>query len=203
MTAISLPRCLLASLLLLAPAAQADNLFTPGNWPALASDRNAHKVGDVLTILVYESATAIDSANTGQTRSTNLGGHVTAGSTLGTTTGGTPFDQSASLAVNNDADNSATTGRSGGMIAQITATVDEVLPSGDLRISGAQVLDINGDKTNIKIKGRVRQADISALNTVVSSRLADATIDYDGAGFVARGAKTGILTNIFNWLGIL
>ncbi len=192
---------LLATCLALAPAAHATDLYTPGNWSALASDRNAHKAGDVITVLVYESATAIDSANTGSNRSTNLGGHVTAGTTLGST-GGTPFDQSAALALNSGSDNSATTGRSGGMVAQITVTVDAVAANGDLQVSGAQVLDINGDKTNIRIKGRVRPADISAANTVLSNRLADATIDYDGAGFVSRGSNPGIVTQIFNWLGI-
>jgi len=79
--------------------------------------------------------------------------------------------------------------------------VDGILPNGDLHVSGAQELNINGDKTNIRIKGRVRLADI-ANNAVLSNRLADATIDYDGSGFVSSSARPGLLTRIINWLGL-
>ena len=87
------------------------------------------------------------------------------------------------------------------MVAQISVTIVRVLPNGDFQVSGEQQLNINGDKTNIRIKGRVRQADISN-NAVLSTRLADAVIDYDGTGFVSRSAKAGFLTRVFNWLGL-
>ena len=93
------------------------------------------------------------------------------------------------------------TGRSGGMVAQISVTVESVLPNGDLKVAGEQQLNINGDKTNIRIRGRVRQADISN-NAVLSNRLADAMIDYDGTGFVTNSAKPGLVARIFNWLGL-
>jgi flagellar L-ring protein FlgH len=163
------------------------------SWSFLASDRSARKVGDVLTVVVYENSTAVNSANSDLEKSSSFGGRIQAG---------TSFDKSASLNLGDGSENSGTTSRSGRMVAQITAVVDEVLPNGDLRITGSQDLNINGERTNIRIKGRVRTADISSDNSVLSSRLADATIDYDGQGFVSRSAKPGILTQIFNWLGI-
>src|SRR5690606_30946312 len=93
--------------------------------------------------------------------------------------------------------------RSGKIIAQIGVVVDEVLPNGDLHVSGEQILNIDGDRTRIQLKGRVRRADIASNNTVLSSRLADVLIDYDGRGFVTRGAGPGILTRIFSFLGLV
>jgi flagellar L-ring protein precursor FlgH len=173
--------------------ALADNLYSPSSWSALAGDRRAAQVGDGLTILIYENASAKDAAGSGSKKSNALNGRVNAGS----------FDKSAGFGLSGSSDNQGTTDRSGGMVAQISATVDEVLPNGDLRISGAQLIRLNGNHTTIKVKGRVRPADISPSNIVLSTRLADAQIDYDGKGFVSRSGKPGIITRIFNFLGLM
>lgn len=179
---------LLAGLL---PSKAAD-LYSQDHWAAMAADRSAHAAGDILTVIVYETASAQNTASSGSKRSSQVGGHI--GADAG-------FAHSASLGLQNDSDASGSTGRSGGMVAQISVTVESVLPNGDLRVAGEQQLNINGDRTNIRIRGRVRQADISN-NAVLSNRLADATIDYDGTGFVSNSAKPGLVARIFNWLGL-
>ena len=171
----------------------AADLYTHDGWAALASDRIARKTGDLLTVLVYENATASDSADSSTQKSSAINGQVSAGPLFG---------GSGSLNLSNDSDNTGSTHRSGAMVAQITAVVDDVLPNGDLHITGSQVLDINGEKTKIGLRGRVRLADISQTNVVLSSRIADAMIDYDGSGFVSRSAKPGIITRLFQWLGL-
>ncbi|MEI9997596.1 MAG: flagellar basal body L-ring protein FlgH [Rhizomicrobium sp.] len=189
------PRRLAIALLCLLPAtaAHATDLYPHGNWPALASDRNAHQVGDVLEIVISESATASNTATNGSSRSTNLAGQVTAGAS---------FNEGGALNLSSGSDNSGTTGRSGGIVALVSARVEGVLPNGDLSVAGAQMININGERTNIKIRGVVRVADIAPDNSVASSRLADAQIDYDGSGFVSRSAAPGLATRIFNWLGL-
>ena len=172
----------------------ATDLYRPGNWSALATDRNAHRVGDVLEVLVYESAAASDTATNGSNRGSNFGGQVSAGAT---------FNEAANLDLKSGSNTTGTTGRSGGIVAQISVKVDEVTANGDLHVSGAEQLNINGEKTHIRVRGLVRAADIAPDNTVLSSRLADAQIDYDGQGFVSRSAEPGLVTRIFNWLGVL
>jgi flagellar L-ring protein FlgH len=176
-----------------APAAQAADLYNHGNWPALASDRLAHRVGDIVEIVISESAAAQDTATNSSARSNNVGGSISAD---------TVFSHNANLALQNGSNTTGTTGRSGGIVALVSAHVDEVLPNGDLRVSGTRALNINGEQTNIKIKGIVRTADIASDNSVPSSRLADAMIDYDGAGFVSKSSAPGIVTRVFNWLGL-
>lgn len=177
-----------------AGSASAESLYRPGNWSSLAADRRAFGVGDILTILVYENATATNSANAGSKKSSKVNGAISAGTRL---------DEAANLSLSGNSDNQGTVGRSGQMVAQISAKIDEVLPNGDLLLSGTQMLNLSGERTTIRVRGRVRTADISAANAVLSSRLADAQIDYDGKGFVSRSARPGVVAKIFNWLGLL
>jgi flagellar L-ring protein precursor FlgH len=182
----------LASLAPIRPAS-GTSLYVPGAWPALASDRDARHVGDIVTILIYESAQAAGTASSGSRKSLALKGEVGAGH----------FDKAGQLGLGGSSDSGGSTDRSGRMVAQISATVDAVEPNGDHDISGQQLLHINGERTLIKIRGRARTADVGSGNTLLSSRLANAEIDYDGSGFVSRSARPGIVTRIFSWLGLL
>lgn len=181
-----------AVVLLGTPAIGAD-LYSGQGWPALATDRAARQVGDVLTVVVYESSAASNSASSSSVRSMSVGGHVTAGSSV---------DESAGLSLDGGSSHAGSTGRSGGIVAQITVTIEDILLNGDYRVSGEQTLNINDERTHIRIKGRVRVADISGDNIVLSNRLADAVIDYDGEGFVSASARPGVVTRILTWLGI-
>jgi flagellar L-ring protein precursor FlgH len=93
--------------------------------------------------------------------------------------------------------------RSERFVSQMSLTVQQVLPNGDLVLGGEQWLLINGERTKIGVRGRVRAADIRSDNSVTSTRIADAEIDYDGRGFVSRSAKPGIITKIFSFLGLV
>jgi flagellar L-ring protein precursor FlgH len=179
-------------------AAQAQDRHVAGSFSALASDRTAHAVGDLLTVLVYQSAQATNSATSGSRRSTKLTGSISAGDA-----NHSGFDKQSSLGLDGQSDNSGTSERSNQIVTQMSATVDGVLPNGDLLISGSQMLNVNGEHTLIRIKGRVRSADVSASNTIISSRLADAMIDYNGKGFVSRSGRPGIVSRLFSFLGIL
>lgn len=187
---------LIALALLAAPAAaQDENLYQHDNWAAFASDRRASAVGDILTVIVLENTTAANSAQTGSRRDTRLGGDIGIS--------GTSINESATAGLRGSFDGTGQTTRSGRMVAQISVRVDQVYPNGDLGVSGASALNISGERTNIRIRGRVRPTDISGSNTILSARLADAQIAYEGSGFVSRSARPGILQRIFGFLGIM
>jgi flagellar L-ring protein FlgH len=181
-------------------AAQASDLAPSGNWSSLASDRVARRVGDLLTVVVYESSTASGSAENAANKSTSFQGQVSAGNP--TAIFNTGVNEQASLGLSHASDNTGSTTRTGTMVGEISVTIDAVLANGDLHVSGVQVLNINGERTRIGVKGRVRLADISASNTILSTSLADATIDYDGAGFVSESSKPGLITRALNWIGL-
>jgi flagellar L-ring protein precursor FlgH len=172
---------------------RAADLYARGNWPALASDRLAERVGDSLTVVVYENSQASNSADSATERDRSLSGQIA---------GGGSSNLSGQIGLTGSSNGSRKTDRVGSMVAQISVIVDSVLPDGDLHVTGEQVMNINGERTNIRIRGRVRTADIAAGNTVLSTRLADAEIDYDGTGYFNRSAKAGLVTRIMNWLGL-
>lgn len=191
---------LAGSALMIAPACHADDLYKGGNWPALAADRKASRVGDLVTIQVLANSSASNTVSQSGRKGTSASGSISAskGSAANNT-----FDRSFSMGSDRSYEGLGTNARANRMAAQLSATVTEVLPNGDLIISGWQALDISGEKTNIKVTGRIRSEDINAENAVLSSRLADARIEYNGRGFASRSAKPGIVTRIFSFLGLI
>ena len=84
-----------------------------------------------------------------------------------------------------------------------TVTVLSVAPNQELFVSGRQQILVNGEKQLIELSGRVRPIDVSENNTIVSSRIADASINYVGDGILAEKQKQGVISRIFSWLGLL
>ncbi|MEI9930258.1 MAG: flagellar basal body L-ring protein FlgH [Rhizomicrobium sp.] len=181
----------------IAPALATD-LATRSNWSSLAADRSARNVGDVLTVVIYETSSATNTAENSTSKNSSFQGQFSAGNPAAT--GG--VNTAANLGLAFTSDNAGATARSGQMVAQISVVVDSIFPNGDLHVSGAQALKINGEKTNIRVQGRVRAADITSSNAVLSSSLAEAAIDYDGAGFISSSSQPGLFTRLFNWLDL-
>ena len=179
--------------------ALADDLYKGGNWAALASDRKASRVGDLITIQVLANNTASNTVSQGSRKHLSVDGQISGRKGSGSTS----FERSGSVELGGEFAGQGTNARANRMAAQLSATVTEVLTNGDLVVSGWQTLNISGERTNIRVTGRVRPEDINTDNAVVSSRLADARIEYDGKGFASRSSKPGIVTLIFSWLGIL
>lgn len=170
----------------------ADDLYKPGGWSTLAADRKATRVGDVLTVMVFQVAESTSSARSDSGKNTSLSGGLSVG----------PVNESGNLRVGGNYTGGGQVQRSERFVTQITVVVESVWPNGDLQVGGRQKMQVNGETSNIGVRGRVRQADIAADNSVRSSRLADAQIDYDGRGFVSRSAKPGLVNRVFRFLGL-
>lgn len=188
-------RMLVAAWLVLSFAypVSADDLYRRDSYQGLIADRRATQVGDILTILVYENSTASSSADTSTNTSTAIQGTVT---TMADTR------HAPQLQLGDSYGGRGQVQRQGRLLAQLSTTVVKVWPNGDLNVSGEQTINVNGERTRIRLGGRVRKADISTANTVLSNRLADATIDYVGDGFVTDRTKPGLIPRILGWLGL-
>jgi flagellar L-ring protein FlgH len=193
------PLRLLASfLILVSSAATAESLYREASFRSLTSDQRAYRPGDLLTVLVVENASATASANT----TTEKRGAVGVAAVVPTPilrSGGA----AASLDLNDDFTGKGSINRSGRLLAQLSVTVTALAPNGDLFIAGKQLIEVNDEKQNIVLEGRVRPVDVSESNTVLSSRIADAKITYVGDGILGEKQHPGILTRILSWLGIL
>ena len=187
----------LLSLLLLvaAPSAWCDSLYQPETFRPLTSDQRAYRIGDALTVLVVENSSASNSANTTTTKQGSAG--------FGTTLTPGNSDRKGNLALNEDFTGKGSINRSGKLLATMTVNVVGHTENGDLLVAGSQVIELNGEKQQIQLDGRVRPADITDNNTVLSPRIADARISYVGDGILGEKQRPGILTRFLSWLHIL
>ena len=177
---------------LFASPAAADQLYSGNAWAGVATDIKAREVGDLVTIVINETASATNRVGTRSSKGTSLGGGVQ----------GAGVEENVTLGIDSSYRGLGETERSDRFAASITAVVTEVLANGELMVEGQQFLLVNGERRDIKLRGRVRQVDISPENLVLSNRLAGAEIQYDGKGFVTRSAKPGLINRIFSLLGI-
>jgi len=173
--------------------ASAADLYVADDFHAPVSDQTARQVGDILTVMIYENSSASNTADT--STNTNFGVQAKV-SAIGART------NAADVGLGDSYSGRGKIQRTGRLLAQVSATVSEVLPSGDMRIVGDQQINVNGEKTSIHLTGRVRPIDIGPSNTVISGRLADARIDYVGDGFVTDRSRPGLIPRFFGWLGL-
>ncbi|WP_425999074.1 flagellar basal body L-ring protein FlgH [Caulobacter sp. DWR1-3-2b1] len=159
------------------------------DWTALTADRVATRVGDSLTVIVQENASAANSAQSAARRNAQLGAQA---ARIGQAPDG------GDLALRGQYQGDGSSGRSDRLAAQISVTVIEVLANGDLRVAGEQMMRVNGQNTRISVSGRARPADISGGNTILSTRLSDARIAYDGEGMVSRSARPGLAARLLS-----
>lgn len=175
-----------------ADPAFSEDLFRDRHWAGVASDRSAVRVGDILTIVVAQNAEARNAAqNTSRTRRT-FDGSISGGN----------INESGELSLEGAYSGQGEVRRSESFITQISVTIEEVLENGDYRVAGEQLMHVNGERTVVRVRGRVRPADISSSNVVLSTRVAEAEISYDGRGFVSRNAKPGLVQRFFGFLGL-
>jgi flagellar L-ring protein FlgH len=185
-----------ASVTLAGPPAGATDLYREEQFRPLVADARARRIGDSITVQVLESSSASASADTNTRRQTDAGisGTWDIGSSkrVGEAKGN----------ISNDFKGGARTQRAGRLLAQLTVTVVGIEPNGDLRIAGEQVLEVNNEEQLIRLEGRVRPQDINESNAVVSSRIADARIQYIGDGVLAEGQRQGWITRVLTWMGL-
>jgi flagellar L-ring protein FlgH len=171
----------------------ADNLYAQGLSQSLAADIRASSIGDNVTVVIVQTSESSTTVRTGTRRSTSLGGQVGVGS----------INESADFSLGSNVDGQGQSTRSERFITQMTSRITQVLPNGNLLITGIQRLNINGEATTVEVRGIVRTVDIDAENRVPSNRIADAQINYQGKGFASRGAQPGLLQRLFNLFGLL
>ncbi|WP_411993493.1 flagellar basal body L-ring protein FlgH [Agarivorans sp. DSG3-1] len=170
----------------------AEDFFGQGGFSSLVSDNRAHQVGDTLTVLIVESTEAKSRAGSGSETKVDIDASIYT----------TQTKESAGLGYGRDSIDDANTRREGYFKGQISVRVNSVDEFGMLNISGEQVLLINGEEQRIGLSGVVRPIDVRDDNTVLSSRLTNSRIEFNGNGVVNDGQTPGIISRIFGWFGL-
>ena len=174
------------------PASGAIFQATHGYTP-LTSGQRAGNVGDVLTIRLVERTQGTVTNSSGTQREANIG-------LLPPTTGPLSILNPSDIAMGGSSDfagrgNSA---QGNALSGEITVRIIEVQPNGMLRIEGQKEVRINRGHEFIRVSGLIRAADIGPDNRILSTRVADARIEYTGRGEIARASRQGWLQRFFS-----
>ena len=92
---------------------------------------------------------------------------------------------------------SMATNQSNSLSGTLSATIVRVFPNGNLEIKGQKKLRITEGTEYIRLSGIIRPEDISTTNTVSSAKIAEAQIEYVGAGILDSATKPGWGSKIF------
>jgi len=90
------------------------------------------------------------------------------------------------------------TQRAGTLNATIGVKVKQELPNGDLFVEGTKVVMINYEEQHLYISGVIRPPDIAPDNSVDSSLIADARVEFTGRGDIDDQVERGWLTKILD-----
>jgi len=160
----------------------------------LFEDRRARRIGDTITINLVERNTAQKSANANATRN----GNMTAG--IGPVAklplrglSGLELEAEAESDFNGKGAAAANNVFNG----TITVTVIDVYPNGNLLVSGEKMVAINQGNEFIRFSGVINPNNVTTANTVQSTQVADARIEYRGSGFIDESNTMGWLQRFF------
>jgi len=170
-------------------------IFNPDMHGGLFGDQKAFQVGDVLTVTLEEKTNASKSAKTDSSKSDSADFSVsklfglpsnTVGNMGGNMSGSRKFSGNGDSAQKNQLEGS------------ITVTVSRVLPNGNLLVQGEKFIGINQGLEFVRMSGVVRPADVTRENTVLSTRVANARIQYGGEGSLNDANTQGWLGRFFS-----
>lgn len=165
-------------------------------------DLKARRRGDIITIVISETASASKEAKTGTSRDSSIGAGVP--NLLGLEKYGVFKNNFSDLAniikanASSSFKGSGSTSRQENLRATITARVVDVQSNGNLMIEGRRNIKVNEEDQVIVLEGTIRSRDISPDNTVNSIYVADARISYSGRGIISDQQSPGWLMNIIN-----
>jgi len=155
----------------------------------LFQDPRAMKVGDLLTvkIRINDKATLDNSSSRKRGSDTGLNGSYgySSSSLLGEPKQG-QGKGSLNLGADSSANGSGTVDRSEKIDLSVAAVVTEVLPNGNILISGSQEVRVNFELRILNVTGIVRPRDISTNNTIDYEKIAEARISYGGRGRITE-----------------
>ncbi|MBM0108307.1 flagellar basal body L-ring protein FlgH [Steroidobacter sp. S1-65] len=176
-------------------------IFQAGHDIALFENAVARRVGDTLTIRLNERTNAQKSSSTSTSKATSV-------ELPGPTIAGRPVTRHGTAILNAQVDNSTSfegegdSAQSNRLEGDITVTVAQRLPNGNLLVRGQKWITINQGREYVRIQGIVRPIDIDPDNSISSLKVADAQIAYGGKGALNDAATPGLLARFFNapWL---
>jgi flagellar L-ring protein precursor FlgH len=169
-----------------ADARKPGSLWSPGaSLNDIGRDLRASRIHDIVTITVYESASAVSSGTTKTQRNSS------ARSSVDSLAGHTPHSLGPLINLNSSTalDSQGTTSRQSELSTTVSARVTHVLPNGNLVVEGVRQIGIASEQQTITLRGIVRPTDLNSDNVVTSDRLAMLEVKVNGRGVVGDAIR--------------
>ena len=165
------------------------------------ADKTAHRVGDLLTVLIQENQDLKNEEKTDLAKNSTLNYQLV---DLNVAPNAFETLPSVRTSKSDSFGGIANYEKSGEFEARLTAMVIDTLPNGNLVIEGRREIRIDEERKVIEFRGIVRRYDIRRNNTVESELVADAYVSYSGSGPLTRAnERRGLakwLHNAVDWV---
>ena len=173
----------------------ADSLWKQDMSPSsMFADKKAHRVGDIVTVIIQENNGTSRNNNTTTARASSVNASVSSFLYPPSATGMlSKKGQLPAMAFsgNNTFNGGGTIANSEIIAAQIAVKVIDVLPNGNLVVEGRRHTEFSGEKLEAVLRGTVRSDDVTSTNSVYSFNIADASIQYTSKGALTDAQKKG------------
>ncbi len=180
-----------------APRPTNGSLYADGQRGLFDDDR-ASRVGDILIVRIDESENASRDASSKLSRSgsSKYGVPSSMGILDAVKVAYPNVDPASLFATDSESkfDGKGEVKRAGRLNATLSVRIRKVLPNGDFYIEGTKVIQVGEEEHHIYLSGIVRAADVRSDDSVLSSRIADAEIEYTGRGDVSDQQRPGWLS---------
>lgn len=182
------------------PPASAGSLFQAGIGMDLYSDQRAARVGDIITVVLEERTVSQKSSSVGVTKESDIGisGGGNGNTILGTDPSWGELGVDTNISSDRDFNGGADADQSNSLQGNISVTVANVLPNGNLIVRGEKWITLNRGDEYIRISGIVRPQDITQENSIISTKLANAKISYSETGELSSSQQMGWMSRFFN-----
>ena len=168
------------------------SIYSTSSSGLFSSDRRAKKVGDILSVTLSETFSSNKAVSNSSTKADAIGAEVGPTGLLRNFAG-----LGGSASKTNSFAGAMATNQSNSLSGTLSATIVRVFPNGNLEIKGQKKLRITEGTEYIRLSGIIRPQDISTTNSVSSSKIAEAQIEYVGAGILDSASKPGWGSAIF------
>jgi flagellar L-ring protein FlgH len=173
-----------------APASQGTSgAIWDGSHADIFSDPRASRIGDVITVNIAINDSAVFGNSSGRNTNAEIKGGLNY--QLQNSGGQTQWYPQYDFTSSSTANGQGSIDRSEKIQLSVGAVVTDVLPNGNLIVSGSQEVRVNFELRILNIAGIVRPRDISKDNTIAYNKIAEARISYGGRGRITEVQQPG------------
>ena len=173
------------------------SIYSTSSSGIFSSDRRAKNVGDILSVTLSETFSSNKAVTNSSKKADAIGAEVGPTGIMRNFAG-----LGGSASKTNSFSGSMATNQSNSLTGTLSATVVRVFPNGNLEIKGQKKLRITEGTEYIRLSGIIRPQDISTTNTVSSTKIAEAQIEYVGAGILDSASKPGWGSSFFRAISL-